>query len=315
MHTYCGTSWYWAPDLFDEEIQASGYQASVDIWSTGVVFFEWMYHGRPNYAPYDMSCPGDGRRWTLGWAQLLVRTVASRCSKSTNDTLETTALDLLKHMLVIDANSRYTATRCLEEGRRSGLFEQSDTVHISYGDDAGNEPGSDKAQGNGTLVSEDSTALTVLNHNVEKRMQSIVQASCDRIMHISGRMLRETAGRDAALMGTLFEASLDKDDQAVEDDSADTSVDIEQPQELDTAPPQSAKFLLPDRVQAPPPGRMQTPPNIPLVTITTLPNGRLTSENLAVVDNELKAMAIETPGTAQDPAMDEHFPGLRDLIS
>ncbi|KAL1905739.1 hypothetical protein Sste5344_008545 [Sporothrix stenoceras] len=167
-------------------------------------------------------------------------------------------------MLVIDANSRYTATRCLEEGRRSGLFEQSDTVHISYGDDAGNEPGSDKAQGNGTLVSEDSTALTVLNHNVEKRMQSIVQASCDRIMHISGRMLRETAGRDAALMGTLFEASLDKDDQAVEDDSADTSVDIEQPQELDTAPPQSAKFLLPDRVQAPPPGRMQTPPNIPL---------------------------------------------------
>lgn len=41
MNSFCGTEGYAAPEIYDKNIQ---YTAAVDIWSTGVVVFEYAYH-------------------------------------------------------------------------------------------------------------------------------------------------------------------------------------------------------------------------------------------------------------------------------
>lgn len=313
MKTQCGTYWYWAPDLFqskDETPDLSknkvpGYQVAVDIWSAGVVMYEWMYHGLPKHDDYDIKSAGV---WTWGWARLLASAVENHCSTSTKSSEEFAALDLLKRMLVIDVKDRYTAEQCLKAGEESGLFEPPGPGSQIIDGDAGLETDSEDLQTNGTFLSEASTRRTALSPAAVKRIQSIKQASYNRLMQISGHILLEKEKeKELAQVGTLFETTPpNADDRPVEDDAADSSFDIEEPQDPDEARPQSANFLLTDRAKI--------PPKVPKVKIEYLADSRFPPDNIPLLNGNFEAAAIETPRTAQHPTLDEDFPGVQDSV-
>ncbi|EFX02676.1 nucleoporin [Grosmannia clavigera kw1407] len=93
LKTYCGTRAYLPPEVRRD---AETYTKAVDVWSLGVVLLRFAY-GLPQ------SGTGEG----LEWCKAIVREV---------NRLEPGGLaGILQHMLVMEPQTRFSATACLEE--------------------------------------------------------------------------------------------------------------------------------------------------------------------------------------------------------
>ncbi|CAK7229187.1 hypothetical protein SCUCBS95973_007135 [Sporothrix curviconia] len=131
MTTFCGTRLYSAPDIFPSHRRSQsmqGYWVSVDIWSAGVIMLEWMF-GRP-------AAQGMGRlppsQWVTFWSQTILGTVCEKDQEAPGDPV----VDILKHMLVLDAQERYQARECLQQGCENGLFKRTRAGDIIDAEDS-----------------------------------------------------------------------------------------------------------------------------------------------------------------------------------
>ncbi|KAG8530168.1 uncharacterized protein KY384_005651 [Bacidia gigantensis] len=105
MKTQCGTRGYWAPEVMSER----NYTPAVDIWSLGVIILTYTYPiSLPKQRPSDLEV-----------CCILSDTAARHHQAGRGPMAELLAIG----MLVLAPNDRYTATRCLQEGQRLGLFE------------------------------------------------------------------------------------------------------------------------------------------------------------------------------------------------
>ncbi|KAK4994909.1 Serine/threonine kinase [Elasticomyces elasticus] len=90
LATVCGTELYAAPEIW----KGSGYTSAVDIWSLGLVVFQFLY-GLPNH------CAGDWCKRVVEWAE---------------DWEPDGLVDYLsEHMLQIDPRRRSSASECLKK--------------------------------------------------------------------------------------------------------------------------------------------------------------------------------------------------------
>ena len=120
MTTFCGTRLYSAPDIFpyhDRGQSVQGYWVSVDIWSAGMIMFEWMY-GLPDTVGMGSLSPDE---YIVSWSQVILSAVREKDVKLPIDPV----IDILKHMLVIDPQDRYQARDCLQQGWQNGLFKRT----------------------------------------------------------------------------------------------------------------------------------------------------------------------------------------------
>jgi serine/threonine protein kinase len=120
LQTFCGSLKYAAPEVFPG--LSSGYGPPVDIWSLGIIVFEWIY-GILN--PPDPPSPrkknervSDRRlyNWLDTWTMLLF----DRLEDQEDDKV----IQILAHMIEIKATSRWAASRCLAHGFKSGVFKR-----------------------------------------------------------------------------------------------------------------------------------------------------------------------------------------------
>ncbi|GAW20578.1 hypothetical protein ANO14919_100860 [Xylariales sp. No.14919] len=96
LYTICGSKTYWPPEIaFDTSSQK--YTNAVDIWSLGVVLLRLAY---------SLPDPGSGMIG-MEWCQEIVKQVGRWGSKG--------LINVLRQMLVIDANARPSAATCLYE--------------------------------------------------------------------------------------------------------------------------------------------------------------------------------------------------------
>jgi serine/threonine protein kinase len=96
LHTACGTLRYVAPEVYSGK-----YDSAVDIWSLGVVVFEYA-HGLPRYEP---------REPRQGWYDRLVRSVKAESKKSP-------LLSFLSSSMIFwDPVIRFTAVMCLHKAK------------------------------------------------------------------------------------------------------------------------------------------------------------------------------------------------------
>ncbi|KAL8770162.1 MAG: hypothetical protein Q9209_004004 [Squamulea sp. 1 TL-2023] len=101
LETFCGSNAYAAPEIWD----GRSYTETVDIWSLGVVIYEYMYG-----FPYSWN---PEKRKGISWCQTLERFAANE---------EGVEMDLVSaYMLRVDHQERLSATKCLSEVHRLGI--------------------------------------------------------------------------------------------------------------------------------------------------------------------------------------------------
>ncbi|KAL8788360.1 MAG: hypothetical protein Q9213_001757 [Squamulea squamosa] len=101
LKTFCGSDAYAAPEIWD----GHSYTKTVDIWSLGVVIYEYIYGFPDNWGP-------EKRRGKL-WCQTLERIA--------QDEEGVEMVLVASYMLRIDHHERLSATKCLLEVRRLGI--------------------------------------------------------------------------------------------------------------------------------------------------------------------------------------------------
>jgi calcium/calmodulin-dependent protein kinase I len=98
LQTACGTPFYVAPDI----LLGTGYGPGVDMWATGVLLYILLSGRLPFHADNDAAL-----------FQLILE--GKLVFKSPQfDTVSKEAQDLIKHLLVVDPDKRYTAKQALE---------------------------------------------------------------------------------------------------------------------------------------------------------------------------------------------------------
>ncbi|KUI70588.1 DNA damage response protein kinase DUN1 [Cytospora mali] len=98
LKTWCGTESYLPPEIREDRAPLT-YTKAVDIWSLGVVML-WVAYGLPY--------PGSGIG--IEWCEKIVKEANSWESEG--------LIDILQHMLVIEAEARYSAEACWREASR-----------------------------------------------------------------------------------------------------------------------------------------------------------------------------------------------------
>lgn len=111
LHTFCGTLKYVAPEVTPQVGQGHGPPA--DIWSLGVIVFEWIYG-----IPETPDPPVDHRKktvqpaswpdWMSSWCKKLLMRI--------NMEDECVLIGLLSSMIEPGIEDRWTAEQCLEFG-------------------------------------------------------------------------------------------------------------------------------------------------------------------------------------------------------
>jgi serine/threonine-protein kinase Chk2 len=96
LETHCGTPYYIAPEICQ---YSNGYTRAVDIWSLGVVGFQYGY-GLPECV-----------RSQLSWCEQIVKAMKMKDLKSDG------LLDILLGMVVMAPEQRYSADECLNRAR------------------------------------------------------------------------------------------------------------------------------------------------------------------------------------------------------
>ena len=102
LKSFCGTSSYAAPEVF----QRRGHGTKADMWSWGVVVYEWMYK-----APRKPKVPRNERdlpSWAATWSGLL--------RAALDDQDDCKLVTLLSHTMVESLEQRWTAQACLKFG-------------------------------------------------------------------------------------------------------------------------------------------------------------------------------------------------------
>ena len=151
LDTFCGSLKYTAPEVFPGH--SSGYGPPVDVWSLGVIVFEWIYR-IPNLPDVPMLKGKKGKvspqilsNWIDRWAQLLLQEL--------DDLDHDKLVRILAHMLIVKVKKRWSASRCLAQGFKHKLFKRRVADgQVTYGSDpSGFELGRDDLEKGSTAVS------------------------------------------------------------------------------------------------------------------------------------------------------------------
>ncbi|KAF2007836.1 kinase-like protein [Amniculicola lignicola CBS 123094] len=123
LRTFCGTLKYVAPEVFPGIIRdglSDGYDFLADIFSLGVMVYDWMY-----IAPILPETPAPGVNgkvssdqwydWLKEWVGLLYNKLEDEESDP--------AIEILDYM-VVDVDRRWSAKKCLAHGLDNGLFDR-----------------------------------------------------------------------------------------------------------------------------------------------------------------------------------------------
>ena len=120
LQTFCGSLKYVAPEVFPGI--SSGYGPPVDIWSLGIIVFELI-----NRIPTPPALPTPRKKnekvsdrklchWLDAWATLLLDKL--------DDQEDDQVVQILAHMIETKVTSRWTASQCLAQGFKSGVFKR-----------------------------------------------------------------------------------------------------------------------------------------------------------------------------------------------
>jgi serine/threonine protein kinase len=132
--TFCGNLQNLAPEAFPGFSDSNGYGTEVDIWSVGVLMFEWMYN-IPNPPPIpepkrkgQQVTRKQWRDWVAVWVELLLE-------KLSDEEADDTVVKILLRMIEPNPKKRWSADQCLEYGLQSGLFRMATDGRIVGVDD------------------------------------------------------------------------------------------------------------------------------------------------------------------------------------
>lgn len=120
LQTFCGTLKYAAPEVFPG--LSSGHGPLVDIFSLGVMVYEWIYGlPKPPNAPAlrkknEEVSDKQWYTWLDEWVGLLLDKL--------EDEEDDPAIQILVCMIETKVTSRWSATKCLAQGFKSGLFKR-----------------------------------------------------------------------------------------------------------------------------------------------------------------------------------------------
>jgi len=120
LRTFCGTLKYAAPEVFPG--LSLGYGPLADIFSLGLMVYEWIY-GLPNLpnapAPRKKNEKVSSEQWYT-WLKKWVRLLLDKLE----DAEDHPTIQILFGMVETKVTSRWSATKCLAQGFKSGLFKR-----------------------------------------------------------------------------------------------------------------------------------------------------------------------------------------------
>ena len=120
LQTFCGTLKYAAPEVFPG--LSSGHGPLVDIFSLGVMVYEWIYAvpNPPNTpAPRNNHEEVSDKQWHI-WLDEWVGLLLDKLEDEEDDP----AIQILICMIETKVTSRWSATKCLAQGFKSRLFKR-----------------------------------------------------------------------------------------------------------------------------------------------------------------------------------------------
>lgn len=120
LQTFCGTLKYTAPEVFPG--LSSGHGPLVDIYSLGVMVYEWIYAipVPPSVpAPREKNEQISDKQW-YSWLDEWVGLLLDKLEDEENDS----AIQILVHMIETKSTLRWSATECLAQGFKGGLFKR-----------------------------------------------------------------------------------------------------------------------------------------------------------------------------------------------
>ncbi|KAI9680581.1 MAG: hypothetical protein M1817_004021 [Caeruleum heppii] len=127
LTTFCGTLVYCAPEVFPGN--SHGYGPKADVWSLGVMMLQLMF-GLPDIPDLPRHPSHDFlRKWVERWSMSLQKEFANYSEK--NNML----MDILRNMIMVDPQQRFTADQCLQNGLKNGLFGRHRDGQICVRDD------------------------------------------------------------------------------------------------------------------------------------------------------------------------------------
>lgn len=114
LQTFCGTPKYMAPEVFPG--MSSGHGPLVDIFSLGVMVYEWIYNLPDVPASKNKNEDFFGKQWHDEW----VRLILTKLKNEEDDSI----VQILVCMLETKVSSRWSAAKCLAQGFKQGLFKR-----------------------------------------------------------------------------------------------------------------------------------------------------------------------------------------------
>jgi len=120
LKTFCGSLKYVVPEVFPG--LSDGHGPKVDVWSLGVIALEWL-HGLPPLP----ACPHPKRKqkpvttsqwydWVANWTAQLIDQM--------KDQDDGQLIEILSHMIQVNARERWPTNKCLALGFENGLFKR-----------------------------------------------------------------------------------------------------------------------------------------------------------------------------------------------
>ncbi len=120
LKTFCGTLKYAAPEVFPG--LSDGHGPKVDVWSLGVIILEWIYglttlpaSPQPRRKQETITT-SQWYDWVADWTTLLL--------KRLEDEDEGQLIEILFHMIKVNARKRWPTNKCLGLGFENGLFKR-----------------------------------------------------------------------------------------------------------------------------------------------------------------------------------------------
>ena len=123
LKIFCGAVGYVAPEVVPvgKNSRSQGYRTSVDIWSTGVLMLQLLYSW-PDYASVEHL---PERLRMKEWSKLLVKQVGEWEDDPDQ------VIDIIKNMVKLKPEDRFTAEKCLQRGCDNGLFTRLNDGEIA----------------------------------------------------------------------------------------------------------------------------------------------------------------------------------------